>query len=98
MRSGNVLHSKSEYNRCWLPRLTINQDSWLFKKKEDTPEITAGISVPEYDWDVTPFLSELGEDATAWKLGSRKKKAEKRKISLMEVNPKEKAGESGGLG
>ena len=47
---------------------------------------------------MTPFLSELGEDAAAWKLGSRKKKAEKRKISLMEVNPKEKAGESGGLG
>ena len=26
LRSGNVLNSKSEYNRCLLPRLTINQD------------------------------------------------------------------------
>ena len=60
-------------------RLTINQDDWQVKKKEDTPEITAGTSVPVDAWDVTPFVSELGEDAAAWKLGTRKKKAAKRK-------------------
>ena len=28
---------------------------------------------------MTPFVSELGEEAAAWKLGTRKKKAAKRK-------------------
>ena len=33
LRSGNVLNSKSEYNRCRLPRLTINQDDWQPRRR-----------------------------------------------------------------
>ena len=34
LRAGNVLYSKSEYNRCKLPRLTINMEDWNAKKDE----------------------------------------------------------------
>ena len=50
MRSGNVLNSKSEYNRCRLPRLTINQEDWQPKKKDVIPETTAGVAAPVDAW------------------------------------------------
>ena len=80
MRSENVLTSKSEYNRCHLPRLTINQEDWQ-PKKDVTTETTAGATAPVDAWEGTSFSNELGEEAAAWRLGpaTNNRKVEKRK-------------------
>ena len=79
MRSENVLNSKSEYNRCRLPRLTINQEDW--QKKDVTKETAAIDTAPVEAWEETSFSNELGEEAAAWRLmpASNTGKAEKRK-------------------
>ena len=80
MRSKNVLNSKSEYNRCRLQRLTINQEDWQ-PKKDITTEATAGGTEPVEAWEGTAFSNELGEDAAAWRLGpgNKNRKVEKRR-------------------
>ena len=35
MRGGNTLNSKTEYNRCRLPRLTIDQEVWQVMKRKE---------------------------------------------------------------
>ena len=76
MRSGNGM---SEYNRCRLPRLTINQEDWQPKKKDDTPESLSRDTASVETWESTTFNNELGEAAAVWRLGPGSKKAEKRK-------------------
>ena len=41
LRGEDVLNSKAEFNRCRLPRLTINKDDWLFQTEASTNTTTA---------------------------------------------------------
>ena len=34
MKGGNTLNSKTEYNRCRIPRLTIDHEVWQIMKKK----------------------------------------------------------------
>ena len=77
---GDVLNSKSEFNRCKLPRLTINRDDWLFKsdpstvianpKAENNPE--------GFPAEGGSFQDELG-DLALWRLGTKKKAVKRKK-------------------
>ena len=76
---GEVLNSKSEFNRCKLPRLTINRDDWLFKQVPANiiANPNAEVLREEFPAEGGGFNDELGESAL-WNLGA-KKKATKRK-------------------
>ena len=38
LRGEYVLNSKSEYSRCRIPRLVIDQEEWRIKKKKERQE------------------------------------------------------------
>ena len=75
------MNSKAEFNRCRLPRLTINRDDWLFKSDPNTV-----IAKPKEGTEVTgefpeaggTFDDELGESAL-WNLGKMKKASKRKK-------------------
>ena len=81
LRGEDVLNSKAEFNRCRLPRLTINRDDWLFKSDQNTV-----IAKPKEGTEVTgefpeaggTFDDELGESAL-WNLGKMKKASKRKK-------------------
>ena len=39
LRGEDVLNSKSEYSRCKIPRLVIDQDDWRINKKKEKAEL-----------------------------------------------------------
>ena len=39
MRGEGVLNSKSEYTRCWIPRLVIDHDEWSKHKKKEKADL-----------------------------------------------------------
>ena len=39
IRGENVLNSKSEYSRCRIPRLVIDQEAWRMNKKKEKQEL-----------------------------------------------------------
>ena len=41
LRGGGVLNSKSEYNRCKIPRLTIDQEEWKKLKRTEQQVLDA---------------------------------------------------------
>ena len=55
LRGGGVLNSKTEYSRCRLPRLTVDIEEWMSKKKEEKkilepiPEL--GMEWLNEEWD-----------------------------------------------
>ena len=46
LRGGGVLNSKSEYSRCRIPRLTIDQEEWKNMKKAERKEIEPPAQAP----------------------------------------------------
>ena len=84
LRGEDVLNSKAEFNRCRLPRLTINRDYWLFKN-DPTPVIANPKEGPDGVSGDFPeaggtFDDELG-DSALWNLGNRKKASKRKKVN-----------------
>ena len=76
----DVLNSKSEFNRCKLPRLTINRDDWLFKSDPTTviANPKSEINPQGFPAEGGSFNDELGESAL-WKLGPKKNAVKRKK-------------------
>ena len=67
LRGEDVLNSKAEFNRCRLPRLTINKDDWLFqteaKAEIANPEAKDEEQDVEFPVAGGSFQDELGDSA-----------------------------------
>ena len=46
LRGENVLNSKSEYSRCKIPRLVIDQEDWKTYKKKEKAELEPAVAKP----------------------------------------------------
>ena len=46
LRGENVLNSKSEYSRCTIPRLVIDQEDWKTYKKKEKAELEPTVAKP----------------------------------------------------
>ena len=51
LRGAGVLNSKSEYSRCRIPRLTIDQDEWRTMKKAERKELEPPTPIQEEELD-----------------------------------------------
>ena len=63
LRGENVLNSKSEYSRCKIPRLVIDQEDWKTYKKKEKAELEPAVAKPimevnEDDEETTIVLEE----------------------------------------
>ena len=66
LRGENVLNSKSEYSRCRIPRLVIDQEDWrVFKKKEkadlEPKQVEKAVEVNETGEEIANVLVEETE-------------------------------------
>ena len=80
LRGDEILNSKSEFNRCCLPRLTINRDDLLFRT-EATTVIANPIAKdnPEgFPVEGGSFQDELG-DSALWRIGKHEKAVKRKK-------------------
>ena len=59
MRGSITLNSKMEYNRCKIPRLTIDQEVWQVMKKKESELLDE--ETKKLEEEIQPSeLSELG--------------------------------------
>ena len=58
LRGEDVLNSKSEYSRCKIPRLVIDQDDWRINKKKEKAELEPKMV------EVVVEVTEDGEETT----------------------------------
>ena len=82
LRGDEILNSKSEFNRCRLPRLTINRDDWLFRTETATATVIANPIAKEnqegFPAEGGSFQDELG-DSALWRIGNQKKAVKRKK-------------------
>ena len=85
LQGEHVLNSKSEYSRCRIPRLVIDQEDWrVFMKKEKGDLEPQQVEKVVEKNDNGEVVADVLEEETQFEMiESRKKNVKKRKVEEM---------------
>ena len=75
LRGGGVLNSRSEFSRCRIPRLVIDQEGWKRNKLEEKKKLEEKayfekLDMAEDGWE--EWVSNLSEDKLEMEAGQNK--------------------------
>ena len=89
LRGENILNSKGEFNRCKVPRLTIDLENWKSKKKAELEIIKEAGEGPQEQGDHQDWIDEAEESLGAREIKRKraespvKGRAKKRKLNRL---------------